>query len=94
MSFSTLNYALFNQVYEDFYVKDGHKNIKIVPKDSINRQTLVSLAYWIMDNGSFNKSKGYLILCTDSYSKENVLYLTSILETKFYLSSSLFMVKK
>ena len=29
--FSTLNYALFNWLYEDFYVKDGHKNIKIVP---------------------------------------------------------------
>ena len=47
--------------------------------------TPVSLAYWIMDDGSFSKSKGYLILCTDSYSKENVLYLTSILETKFNL---------
>ena len=47
-----------------------------------------------MDDGSFSKSKGYLILCTDSYSKENVLNLTSILETKFNLSSSLFMVKK
>jgi hypothetical protein len=28
--FSTLKYALFNWVVEDFYVKDGHKNIKIV----------------------------------------------------------------
>ena len=105
ISFSTLKYALFNWAYEDFYVKDGHKNIKIVPKDIINKLTPVSLAYWIMDDGSFSKSKGYLILCTDSYSNpwpqpgtrvraENVLYLTSILETKFNLSSSLFMVKK
>ena len=85
---------MFNWVYEDFYVKDGHTNIQIVPKDSINRLTSVSLAYWIKDDGSFNKSKGYLILCTDSYSKEDILYLTSILETKFNLSSSLFMVKK
>ena len=70
------------------------ENSKIVPKDIINKLTPVSLAYWIMDDGSFSKSKGYLILCTDSYSKENVLYLTSILETKFNLSSSLFMVQK
>lgn len=61
--FSTLKYALFNWVVEDFYVKDGNKNIKIVPKDSISRLTPVSLAYWIMDDGSYNKSKGYLILC-------------------------------
>ena len=40
--FSTLKYALFNWVYQDFYVKDGHKNIKIVPKDSINKFTTVS----------------------------------------------------
>ena len=56
ISFSTLKYALFNWVYEDFYVKDGHKNIKIVPKDGINRLTPVSLAFWIMDDGSFSKS--------------------------------------
>ena len=62
----------------------------------INRLTprFAALAFWTMDDGSFNKSKGYLILCTDSYSKEDVLYLTSILETKFNLSSSLFMVQK
>ena len=93
ISFSTLKYALFNWVYEDFYVKDGHKNIKIVPKDSTNRLTPVSLAFWIMDDGSFNKSKGYLILCTDSYCKEDVLYLISILKTKFNISSALFMIK-
>lgn len=88
--FSTLKYALFNWVDEDFYVKDGNKKIKIVPKDSLNRLTPVSLAYWIMDDGSFNKSKGYLILCTDSYCKEDVLYLISILKTKFNLSAALF----
>ena len=86
--FSTLKYALFNWVVEDFYVKEGNKNIKIVPKDSISRLTPVSLAHWIMDDGSFNKSKGYLILCTDSYCKEDVLYLISILKTKFNLSSA------
>nr|QNH92692.1 hypothetical protein [Wolfiporia cocos] len=91
--FSTLKYALFNWAVEDCYVKEGNKNIKIVPKDTISRLTPVSLAHWIMDDGSFNKSKGYLILCTDSYCKEDVLYLISILKTKFHLSSALFMVK-
>ena len=47
-----------------------------------------------MVDGSFNKSKGYLILCTDSFSKEDVLYLISILKTKFNISSALFMLKK
>ena len=46
-----------------------------------------------MDDGLFNKSKGYLILCTDSYCKEDVLYLISIFKTKFYIYSALFRVK-
>lgn len=60
--FSTFKYALFNWVYEDFYVKDGHKNIKILAIDTINRLTTVYLVYWIKDDGLFNKSKGYFIL--------------------------------
>ena len=43
-----------------------------------------------MDDGSFNKSKGSLVLCTDSYCKEDVLYLISILKTKFNLLAALF----
>jgi hypothetical protein len=51
--------------------------------------TALSLAYWIMDDGSFNKSNGNLILCTDSFSKEDVLRLIHILKTKFHLSCGL-----
>lgn len=94
IGFSTLKYLIFNWVYEEFYVKINNKNIKIVPKNSFDRLTAVSLAFWIMDDGSFNKSKGYLILCTDSYSREDVLYLISILETKFNLSCGLIEYKK
>lgn len=39
-----------------------------------------------MDEWSFNKLKGNLILCTDSYSKEDVLQLIFILKNKFNLS--------
>jgi hypothetical protein len=46
-----------------------------------------------MDDGSFNKAKGYLVLCTDSFSKVEVLHLISILEKKFNLSCALFELK-
>ena len=92
--FSTLKYPMFNWVYDDFYVKNENKNIKIIPKDSINSLTSISLAYWIMDDGSFNKGKGYLILCTDSYSREEVLHLIDILKNKFNLSAALVSIKK
>jgi len=42
-----------------------------------------------MDDGSFNKSKGNLTLCTDYLSKEYVLRLIHILKTKFNLSCGL-----
>jgi hypothetical protein len=48
ISFSTLKYALFNWVVEDFYIKsENKKKIKIVSKNSINRLTPVSLSYWL-----------------------------------------------
>jgi hypothetical protein len=47
-----------------------------------------------MDDGSFNKIKGNLILCTDSYSKEDVLQLVSVLTEKFKLSFGLIRYKQ
>lgn len=83
--FSTLNYPFFNWVREEFYVD----NIKVVPKILPNYLTSVGLAYWIMDDGSYNKHKGYIILCTDSYTKDDVLFLIRILKDKFNLSCGL-----
>ena len=92
--FSTLKYSIFNWAYDDFYEQIQNKNIKFIPKNSINRITSVSLAYRIMVDGSFNKIKGYLILCRDSYSREDVLLLVSILKIKFNLSVASVSIKK
>lgn len=46
-----------------------------------------------MDDGSFNKTKGTIILCTDSYSKEDVLHLIFILTDKFNLSCGLIVIQ-
>ena len=47
-----------------------------------------------MDDGSYNKIKNHLIICTDSYSKEDVLRLISVLQTKFNLSCGLISINK
>lgn len=47
-----------------------------------------------MDDGSYFKTKNQLIICTDSYSKEDVLRLISVLSTKFNLSAGLIIIKK
>jgi hypothetical protein len=85
---STLRYDFVNWVVADFYVNILNKNKKIVPSNADFKLTAVSLAYWIMDDGSFT-SKNQIILCTDSYSKEDVLRLISILTNKFNLSCGL-----
>lgn len=87
--FSTLKYSFFNWVREEFYVN----NVKIVPKNMSNYLTEVGLAFWIMDDGSYNKPNGNLILCTDSYTKDDVLFLISILKDKFDLSCGLVKLK-
>ena len=42
-----------------------------------------------MDDASFFKPKNQVIICTDSYCKEDVLRLISILTNKFNLSCAL-----
>ena len=60
---------MFNWVIEDFYIKVNNKNIKIVPKNSFDKLTSVSLAFWLKDEGSYNYIKSSLTFCTDSYSR-------------------------
>lgn len=81
---------MFNWVFEDFYVKDLNSNIKIIPLNAHEKLTAVGLAFWLMDDGSFNKLNENVIICTDSYLKEDVSRLVCILNTKFGLSCNLF----
>ena len=94
ITFSTLKYYIFNWIREDFYTKIDNKYIKIVPKNSYEKLTEVGLAYWIMDDGSYSKTNNNLILCTDSYSKDDVLFLIYILKNKFNLSCNIINYKK
>ena len=51
----------------------------------------ISLAHWIMGDGvKLNKS---LVLCTDSFSLQEVVDLRNILEIKFNLKSSIIVWK-
>jgi hypothetical protein len=96
VAFSTLKYSFFNWVMEDFYKKDPvlNRNIKILPLNAENQFTGVSLAFWIMDDGSYNKIKQNLTLCTDAFSEQDVLRLIEILKTKFNLSCGLILYDK
>lgn len=72
--FFTLKYSQFNWVFSNFYVKQIESNgfIKIVPLNIYESLTAIGLAFWIMDDGSYSKIKGNIILCTDSYTLQEI----------------------
>ena len=45
----------------------------------------LSLAFWIGDDGSFDKSKSRVILCTESFTLEEVERLINVLNDKWNL---------
>jgi hypothetical protein len=45
----------------------------------------LSLAYWLCDDGSFSKSTHIVILCTESFTLEEVTLLANTLNTKWDL---------
>jgi hypothetical protein len=51
--------------------------------------TPLSLAYWICDDGCFHKTQRSLILCTNSFTLEEVNLLMSVLNNKFNLQCTI-----
>jgi len=78
--FYTYSLPCFTEIFCLFYpdVK------KIVPSNIGELLTPLSLAYWICDDGTFPKDRG-VVLCTNSFSKDEVNLLVSALTDKFNL---------
>jgi len=83
IKFSTLSSPLFNYYYELFYV-DGRK---IAPVNLGKLLTPRSLAYWAMDDGG--KVGAGFRLNTQSFSKDENLFLLKILKDNFDLNCTL-----
>ena len=45
-----------------------------------------------MDDGSYDKINGNIILCTDSYTLQEIKLLISVLSNKFHLSCGLILI--
>jgi len=86
VSFKTLSFPFFDQLYLLFYDPIFRK--KIVPENIGNLLTPLGLSYWFSDDGA---NAGYgLLLHTDGFSKEDVILLISVLDSKFGLRCSLY----
>jgi len=69
--------------------QENGKNITVVPSNISSILTPRVLAYWIGGDGTFEKSGGVTILCTDSFTVNEVELLRSISLDKFNIDSTL-----
>nr|QWC53663.1 LAGLIDADG homing endonuclease [Rhizoctonia solani] len=79
--FTTYSLPCFNYYHNIFYPAGK----KVVPLNIGELLTPLSLAYWIADDGGFDKSTGRIRLSTNSFTLEEVNLLASILNKKWDL---------
>lgn len=81
----TISLPLFNQYHDMFYKYDLnlHKYVKIVPENILEFLDPIVLAYLIMTDGNFNKSRNRVRIYTNSYKKEEVQILADAINKKF-----------
>jgi LAGLIDADG DNA endonuclease family len=81
MKFGTYILPCFNEFYDLFY----HEGTKCIPSNIGDLLTPLSLAFCIADDGTFDKSNQTVILCTDSFTLEEVELLINVLNDKWNL---------
>jgi LAGLIDADG DNA endonuclease family len=85
VSFSTLQFPCFNELYSLFYPKGK----KVVPKNIGDFLTPAGLAMWAIDDGSLHSRGNSFILSTNSFTFKEVKLLVSVLKDKFNLDCSI-----
>jgi len=79
--FNTYSLFCFNDLYNIFYPLGK----KVIPHNIAELLTPLGLCYWICDDGCFDKTSRAVILCTESFTIEEVNLLASVLVDKFHL---------
>ena len=69
----------------DLFMVNGKKTVK--PNLVLKYLNEKGLAYWILDDGSYNKSKGYITLHTEGFTLDEVCLLCAELNQKFNLDT-------
>ena len=80
-------YTSLHWIYEGFYPKVNGVTAKRVPKWIGEYITPIGLAHWICQDGSRQQGQG-ISFATNSFSKEDCIFLAKILEDKYALKTS------
>ena len=84
--FSTKRLSAISNLHQLWYKEMDGKFIKILPLNIEELLTPVGLAHWIMGDGYF--AEGNVKICTDNFTKDEVLKLVNVLYVKFGIKAS------
>ena len=85
--FSTKRLASITQLYDTWYKQVEGKHKKILPLNIEELLTPLALAHWIMGDGYFAQAS--VKICTDNFTKKEVLILTKVLAGKFAIKATI-----
>ena len=81
LTLRTRSLPLFTEYYNLFYFY----GVKVIPNNIGDLLTPLGLAHWIMQDRSYHKVSKGVALCTDSFQKEEIQLLLSVLQKNFNL---------
>ncbi len=85
MDFATKTHGVFNY-YRNLFYKDGKK---VVSQEILGQFNARSLAYWVCDDGSYDNTQGYIILCTNAFTLEEHKLMKEFFNKKFSLDPTI-----
>lgn len=85
--FSTKRLPAITNLYQLWYKQIEGKFIKVLPFNIEDLLTPIALAHWIMGDGYF--TDGSLKICTDNFTKEEVLRLIEVLQVKYDIKATI-----
>lgn len=84
--FRTIRHPILTEIYRRFYLGEGYRNgKKIIPLNIKDDFIPLTLAVWIMDDGSY--SRGRINISTYSFSLQEIRYLQKYLEEQFKIEA-------
>lgn len=85
--FSTKRLPVLTSLHSVWYKEIEGKFIKILPHNIEELLTPIALAHWIMGDGYF--TEGSLKICTDNFTKDEVLKLIEVLSVKYDIKATI-----
>ena len=85
--FSTKSLPAITKLHSIWYKNVEGKFIKVLPPNIYELLTPVSIAHWIMGDGYFTDNN--VKICTDNFTKEEVLILIKVLNDKFGIKATI-----